>query len=99
MYDSADQLERDGTFFLTSPLLNIQTWYENITIAIERSEHKHKSTFQDMREFFIRDEKTKGMKMTVRKIKEVASNSVSVITQTLQQKIFNFSSSRLSLGK
>ena len=100
MYDSVHQLDRDDSFFLTAPLINIQTWYDNLLTAIERSNQKHKLTLQDIREFFTRDEKTKGMKKIVKKNQKLAEEGVGLVTRTFQQKKIKFSGSRFSsLGK
>ena len=85
MHHSAEKQEHDDNFFLTAPILNVQTWHDNINAAIERSNRKHKTTFQDIRNFFIQDEYTKNMKKTVKKMKEAAVSGVGTITRTFQQ--------------
>ena len=44
-------LQRNEKYFRTTQLLNVQTWYDNITTAINHSDRKHANILSDIRDF------------------------------------------------
>ena len=98
-HDSMHLLKRDENYFRTTELLNVQTWYDNITTAINHSDRKHATILSDIREFFVSDDATKNMKRTVKKIVRDTADGVAKVTRSFQQQHFNFTFGRPSLGK
>ena len=92
-------LQRDEKYFRTTQLLNVQTWYDNIMTAINHSDRKHATILSDIRESFVRDESTKNMKRTVKKIVRETADEVVRVSRSFQQNFFYFTFGRPSLGK
>ena len=92
-------LQRDEKYFRTTQLINVQTWHGNVTTAINHSDRKHANILSDIRKNFVRDEATKNMKRTVKKIVRETADEVAKVSRTFQQKNFNFTFGRPSLGK
>ena len=98
-HDCMHLIQRDEKYFRTTQLINVQTWYDNVTTAINYSDRKHANILSDIRKKFVRDEATKNMKRTVKKIVRETADEVARVSRTFQQKKINFTFGRPSLGK
>ena len=96
--DSIHLLDLDEKKFQTSPMINVQAWYDNVITAIDHCSRPQNSIYGDIRRFFRRDNDTIGVRSVVTRISQAVASAVVSTKNKIQSKIFNFSFPRPSLG-
>ena len=89
LHDSNHLLERDEHFFRNTTMINVQNWYDNIKMALERADRKNSNIYTDIRKFFLDEETYEVAKRSVTSVRRKLTESVETARITIQQSIFN----------
>ena len=98
-HDCLHLIDRDEWFFKSSNLITAQTWYDNINVAIDRSNKKHNGVLRDIRKFFVREEGFVQVRTKVAKMTEAAKLEIARVKSTVQQNLSNIFRQDPSLGR
>ena len=86
-HDCDHLLERDEWFFKSANLLNVQNWYDNIRIAVDRSATKNNGTYRDIRNFFDREVGFLQVRNKIHKLSATTRNEINRLKRTVQQNL------------
>ena len=98
-HDSAHLLDRDEWFFKSSSLINVQNWYDNITVAVDRGDRKHVGVYWEIRKFFDREAGFVKVRNKCHQLKESTRIELNRIKNAVQQNLVNIFRSSPGLGR
>ena len=68
-------------------MLNVQNWYDNIRIAVDRSATKNDGIYLDIRNFFDREVGFTHVRNKIHNLSETTRNEINRLKRTVQQNL------------